>query len=50
MTQQACQGHDAQNGKQEQQRVRIWLELCGCEHHGHEDQQPEEWVVADFSE
>ena len=50
VTQQRRQRHDGQDGQHEKQRVRFGLELCGCEHHGHEGQQPEQRVVTDFLE
>ena len=50
VTQQRRQRHDGQDGQHEEQRVRFGLELRGSEHHGHEDQQPEQRVVTDFLE
>ena len=40
VAQQRRQRHDGEHREHEQQRVRFRLELMGCEHCGHEDQQP----------
>ena len=48
VTQQRRQWHDGQDGQHEKQRVRFGLELLSGEHHGHEGQQPEQWIVTDF--
>ena len=50
VTEQGGQRHDGQDGQYEEQRVRVVLECFGREHHGHEDQQPEQFVVLDFFE
>ena len=50
MTQQRRQWHDGQNGQHEEQRVRFWFEFVRREHQGHERQQPQQRIVADFFE
>ena len=50
VTEQRRQRHDRQDRQCEQQRVRVVRELLGHEHHGHEDQQPQQLVVLDLRE
>ena len=50
VTEQGGQRHDGQDGQHEEQRVRVVPEGFGREHHGHEDQQPEQSVVPNFCE
>ena len=45
VAQQRRQRHDGQHRQHEEQRVRVGLECLGDEHHGHEDQQPQQRIV-----
>jgi hypothetical protein len=50
MAQQCGQWHDGQHRQHEQQRMRLGLQPGGGKHRGHEDQQPQQRVAAQFVE
>ena len=48
VAQQRRERHDGQDGQHEEQRVGVGRELLAGEHRRHEDQQPQQRVVADL--
>ena len=50
VTEQGSQRHDGQDGEDEEKRVRVVRDSFDREHHGHEDQQPQQLVVLNFLE
>ena len=48
VAQQGRQGHDGQDGQHEEQRVGVGRELLPGEDRRHEDQQPQQRIVADL--